>query len=123
MRRFTVALGLLAVVLLAASVANAEKSGNSDVWQLMFDNVCGKAHVKTTMPYGPVRIAVNIEGLDPDTYYVVKSQKQVVGEGYPNKDGKLNLKGWIEDDQGYGRVNLRLEDDTLVAQTPVYEVD
>ncbi len=124
MKRF-VSLLAVCVLVLAVSIASAGRSGKSDTYQLEFDNVIGKAHVTAPELDGPVHIVVNIKGLDPEVEYVVKSQGEIVGQGYPNRGGNLNLEGTITDVQGWGFVNLRLaSDNSLVAKTTEqYDVD
>jgi len=124
MKRF-ISLLAICVLVLATSIASAGRSGKSDTYQLEFDDVIGKAHVTAPTLDGPVHIVVNFKGLDPDTEYVVKSQGEVVGQGYPNKGGNLNIEGTITDTQGFGFVNLRLaSDNSLVDKTTEpYEVD
>lgn len=124
MKRF-ISLLAICVLVLATSIASAGRSGKSDTYQLEFDDVIGKAHVTAPTLGGPVHIVVNFKGLDPDTEYVVKSQGEVVGQGYPNKGGNLNIEGTITDTQGFGFVNLRLaSDNSLVDKTTEpYEVD
>lgn len=124
MKNVGVCLLALALIAVVTTSAVGGRSGNSDTWQLQFDDVSGKAHVTAPEIGGEVSIGVNLKGLDPDTEYVVKSQGQIVGGGFPNRGGNLNLQGVITDSQGFGRVNLRLaSDNSLVAQTDVYVVD
>jgi hypothetical protein len=124
MQRFTLALAFLAALAMATSVTMANRAGKSATYQLQFDETNGQAHVQAPELGGDVHIVVNIKGLDSDTEYVVKSQGQVVGQGVPNRGGNLNLEGTITDDQGEGKVNLRLaSDNSLIVSTPVYVVE
>ena len=106
MKRF-VSLLAICVLVLTTSIAVADRSGKSDTYQLVFDDVTGMAHVNAPELGGPVHIVVNFKGLDPEVEYVVKSQGEIVGQGYPNPAGNLNIEGTITDTQGDGYVNLR----------------
>ncbi len=113
-----VSLLAVCVLVLAVSIASAGRAGKSDTYQLAFDDVIGKAHVTAAELDGPVHIVANFKGLDPDTEYVVKSQGQIVGQGYPNPAGNLNIEGMITDVQSFGFVNLRYADtNVLIDQT------
>ncbi|HPC97000.1 MAG TPA: hypothetical protein PLU87_18810 [Sedimentisphaerales bacterium] len=122
MKRF-VSLLAVCVLVLAVSIASAGRSGKSDTYQLEFDDVIGMAHVTAPELDGPVHIVANFKGLDPGTEYVVKSQRQIVGQGYPNPAGNLNLEGTIEDIQGYGYVNLRLATDNSLVDSTTEQYD
>ncbi|HOE95580.1 MAG TPA: hypothetical protein PLS90_03660 [Candidatus Sumerlaeota bacterium] len=123
MKRVGLAVAVMALVVLTGSLAFAGRSGNSSTWQLPFEVENGKAHVVAPELGGPVDIVVNLKGLDPNVEYVIKSQAQTVGQGFPNKGGNLNLNGTIVDTQGFGRVNLRdANTNALIDSTDMYIV-
>ena len=117
LRRITRAVVVAAVLSMIIGTAIAKgppsgKRGNSHVWQFSLvaqdgTNAWGNATAKI-FDDGTVEVVVNGKNIVPGVEYVVKTQGEVVGYGYANPGGNVNISGSVQVAPGsVGYINLR----------------